>query len=96
MRRVAQFLDIEIPETQWPELVEAAGFEAMKRVGDELIPMAKDIWGEDGASRFFSKARSRSWSELRQSDLELYDGKVRRCFEPELADWIENGRLGKA
>lgn len=93
MRRVAQFLDIEISESQWPELVEAAGFEAMKRLGDELIPMAKDIWGEEGASRFFSKGRSRSWSELRQSDLELYDDKVGRRFEPELGEWIENGRL---
>jgi aryl sulfotransferase len=94
MRRVAQFLEIEIPETLWPELVEAAGFEAMKRAGDQLIPMAKDIWGDDGASRFFSKGRSRSWSDLRQADLDLYDDKVRRSFESELADWIENGRLG--
>lgn len=93
MRRVAIFLEIEISETLWPELVEAAGFEAMKHAGNDLIPMAKDIWGEGGASHFFSKARSRSWSELRPADLKLYDDKVERRFEPELAHWIENGRL---
>lgn len=47
MRRLAKFLDIEIPETLWPELVDAASF----------------------------------------------DAKVKTEFSPNLARWIEHGRL---
>lgn len=94
MRRVARFLDIDVADSLWPELVAGAGFEAMKARGDELIPMAKAIWGDEGAQRFFDKGTSRDRSVLRQADLDLYDRKVERSFGPELAEWIAHGRLG--
>src|ERR1051326_5223170 len=33
MRRIAKFLDLEVPETVWPELVAAAGFNFMRKHG---------------------------------------------------------------
>jgi aryl sulfotransferase len=41
MRRIAAYLGIEIAETLWPELIEAAGFDAMKAQGDALLPHAQ-------------------------------------------------------
>lgn len=38
MRRIADFLDIDIPAALWPEIVAAAGFEAMKAQGEALLP----------------------------------------------------------
>ena len=54
MRRIARFLDIEVPEPKWPMLAEAATFAAMKRdaglLGDEM-----GIIFEGGAERFLYK-----------------------------------------
>lgn len=93
MRRVAQYLGIDIENALWPELVEGAGFEAMKSRGDELIPMAKAIWGDEGAQRFFHRGGSRDRSVIRQADLDLYDEKVERSVPPALAEWLAEGRL---
>lgn len=97
MRRIADFLAIDIPEPLWPELVEAAGFDAMKRQGDELIPMAKALWGDEGAKRFFNKGTNGRWKDVVSSaDLDCYDRKVAELFPPELARWLENGRFPSA
>ena len=37
IRRIADFLDIDIPATLWPEIVAAAGFDAMKAQGEMLL-----------------------------------------------------------
>jgi hypothetical protein len=93
MRHVADFLGIEIAESLWPELIEAAGFDAMKRQGDALIPEAKHLWGEDGANRFFNRGKNGRWKDVvRMADLDRYGAKVREAFSPDLADWIEHGR----
>ena len=93
LRRIAQFLDIEIPGLVWPALVEAAGFEAMKSQADELMPMAQQMW-EGGANRFLHKGTNGRWRDVvAKEDLDLYDAKVKAEFSPALARWIENGRL---
>jgi aryl sulfotransferase len=38
MRRLASLLGIDVPETRWPRLVEAATFESMRSRADELAP----------------------------------------------------------
>ena len=96
MRRVAEFLCIEIAENLWPELVEAAGFEAMRRQGDQLIPALQMLWGSEGAKRFFNKGRNGGWrNAFTESDLESYAAKVRLAFSPDLAAWIERGNTGE-
>ena len=92
MRRVAEFLDIEISESLWPSLIEAASFETMRRQGDELIPALQMLWGDQGSNRFFNKGINRRWEGVfNQKDLALYDEKVRSAFEPERARWIKHG-----
>jgi aryl sulfotransferase len=43
MRRMARSLDITVPERIWPDLVRAAGFEAMKRSAANLVPARQGI-----------------------------------------------------
>jgi aryl sulfotransferase len=93
MRRVADFLDIDIPEALWPELVDAAGFEAMRQSGAELIPAAAQLW-DDGASRFLHKGSNGRWRDLyRPADLAAYEARVASEFSPALAAWVASGRL---
>lgn len=93
MRRVADFLGIEVAEALWPSLVDAAGFESMKREAAALIPMADRLW-DDGARRFLHKGTNGRWREaFAAADLERYAAKVKAELSPALAAWIENGRL---
>lgn len=93
IKRVAKFLEIGLPEALWPRIIEAAGFEAMKRDGDALIPEAKMLWRE-GSSSFLNKGTNGRWRAcVPPDDLRRYDEKVKAQFSPALASWIEHGRL---
>lgn len=94
MRRIAEFLEIEVSEELWPKLAEAAKFESMKAKAKELMPTADEIW-QGGGNTFLHKGTNGRWNgAVDQADLELYDAKVKEEFSPELAHWIEFGRLG--
>lgn len=94
MRRIADFLEIEIDDAAWPDIVAAAGFDAMKADAERLMPAASDIW-EGGGKTFLHKGTNGRWRDIfRAEDLALYDAKVAAEFSPELAEWCENGRLG--
>ncbi|MCB1672876.1 MAG: sulfotransferase domain-containing protein [Gammaproteobacteria bacterium] len=96
MRRIAEFLDIDIPEELWPRLTEAARFESMKGKAEELMPTAGEIW-QGGGNTFLNKGFNGRWRGVfHEQDLDLYDAKVKNEFAPDLARWIEYGRLGMA
>lgn len=93
MKRIARFLEIDVPDSLWPQLVEAASFESMKRDGDALIPFAHQLW-EGGPGRFLNKGTNGRWRDVvANEDLALYEAKVRSEFSPALAQWVEHGRL---
>lgn len=93
MRRIAMFLDIEIPELLWPKLIEAAGFEAMKSQGDALLPEAHRLW-DGGPARFLNRGTNGRWqNRVAPEDLARYEARVREAFSPGLARWLEHGRL---
>src|SRR5262249_9723258 len=96
MRRIAAFLGIEIAESLWPDLIAAAGFDAMKASGDTLLPHAQQTWN-GGSSRFLNKGTSGQWQNVFSLDLlARYDEAVTRHFPCDLADWIQHGRLATA
>lgn len=93
MRRIAEFLDIEPHEATWKSLVTAAGFDAMKAAGDELMPFTKRMFVE-GSRRFFNKGVSGRGREVfDEKALALYDAKLCATCSPGLATWLERGRL---
>ena len=93
MRRIADFLDIRVPEEQWPGLVQAAGFDSMKQSADQLMPTAGNIW-KGGGKTFLHKGTNGRWRDVyARDDLDAYEAKVAREFSPSLADWVAHGRL---
>jgi aryl sulfotransferase len=92
MRRIAGFLEIEVAEDLWPQLVEAAGFEAMKAAADALLP-GSDQSFKGGGRTFLHKGTNGRWQgTCRPEDLARYEAKVAAEFPPELAAWCEGGR----
>ena len=92
MRRVANFLDIEVPEEIWPVLVEAAGFQAMKQQGASLMPNATQML-VDGKDRFFNKGENGRWcGTFRKEDLDRYEAKLAATLAPACIAWLESGK----
>jgi aryl sulfotransferase len=95
MRRIADYLGIEISETLWPELVVAASFAAMKAHGDMLLPHAQHSWN-GGASRFLHRGTNGRWQNVFSADdLTRYEDAIKQHFPPDLANRVESGRLGE-
>jgi aryl sulfotransferase len=92
MRRVADFLGISVPPDIWPELVQSAGFEAMRQDGEVLMGSVSTIF-QDRAARFFHRGRHSRWRGVfREEDLALYDAKVEAELSPTCARWVAHGR----
>jgi aryl sulfotransferase len=93
MQRIAAFCGIETSETLWPDLVEAAGFAAMKRDAAALLPMAGMIF-EGGGERFLHQGTNQRWREVATADdLALYEAAASAGMSPNLKAWAEQGRL---
>lgn len=93
MRRLAGRLGIEVPEDRWPELVQAATFEQMRRRADEVVPDSTHrVWRDN--RRFFNRGTSGQWRELLdESGLRRYEARVRQIAGPELSDWAHQGPI---
>ncbi len=91
MRRLSAFLGIPVDEARWPELVQAARFDAMKERADQNAPGAH--LGEwRSASDFFRKGRMQAWEGvLSPKSLSLYERVMNERYEPEFRRWLETG-----
>jgi aryl sulfotransferase len=93
MRRIADYLDITVEESKWPELVHDATFDKMKADAIESAPQMGMVF-EGGPERFFFKGTNGRWKDvLTAADLELYERAASK-LDPEMRRWLENGRLG--
>lgn len=94
MQRVADFLEIVVAPAVLGDLVEAAGFEAMSRDGDALMPNATAAF-RNGSRTFFNKGTNGRWKgTVSEGDLALYDAKVKSMLAAECAMWVAEGRNG--
>jgi aryl sulfotransferase len=93
IRRMARFLEIELPAATMAQIVAAAEFEVMREQGAQLMPFAQNAW-DGGAQRFLYKGVNGRWKDvLTAQDLAAYEAKVKAEFSPALAAWLEHGRL---
>ena len=93
MRRIADFLEIDITDTELGQMARSASFESMRQNADVLIPeMAKNF--EGGALRLVNKGRSGRWRGVYdEADVELFDKKLRAAVPNAYANWLLAGRI---
>lgn len=91
IRRVAEYLDIEIDDGAMPGILSTVGIDAMReeaRGADDPMQMAF----EGGAARFFYKGDNGRWrGVLSDDDLALYDSAA-ATLDSQLRAWLEGGR----
>jgi aryl sulfotransferase len=92
VKRIAAFLDIEVPEAALPGLLENLSLEAMRDEAARNQPGMSRIWTE-GARTFFFKGTNGRWREvLAPEEVALYDEKAAEALTPECRAWLEGGK----
>jgi hypothetical protein len=87
MRRLASLLGIDVPESAWPRLVQAATFEEMRSRADELVPDTSGVLKSHRA--FFRAGVSGSGQALlTPTDEEHYLERAARLAPAGLLDWL--------
>jgi aryl sulfotransferase len=87
MRRLAQRLDITVPESAWPSLAQAATFESMRRDPRRVPDSRSGTWRDN--QRFFNRGVSGQWrGMLDDADLQEYAARVAVLAAPDLLGWV--------
>ena len=90
MRRLAQRLDITVPESAWPSLERAATFEDMREHASRLVPDSGLV--KLDKKRFFHRGVSGQWAEvLGDTDLREYSAQAAELAGPDLMGWVHHG-----
>lgn len=95
MRRLAAFVEIDVPDAKWDELVEAASFANMRARSEELTPEVTT--GLVNADTFFRRGSSGEWREFIQTDDDQkhYEARVAELADPDLAHWVHSSWVGR-
>ncbi len=91
IRRIAEYLEIEVRESAWPGIVKGVSFTEMKKQGEQYAPGGGEFW-KGGAKTFLHKGTNGRWRDtLSEAELKLYDAACERSLTPECRAWLENG-----
>jgi len=94
MRRISTFLEIDVNDSIWPTLVEAATFDAMKRDGEMLLPETAMIF-RGGSQTFINKGTNDRWRDVLTAEEKEQYGALVAKLDPTFARWLERGREGR-
>jgi hypothetical protein len=91
MRALATWLEIDVCERAWPELVAAAEFSSMRARADQLVPARGSILKDNAA--FFRRGRPGAAAELLgEAELRRYQTRVEQHAPPDLVRWLHRER----
>lgn len=93
LRRIAQSLDIDVPEERWDNIMHHTSFEYMKEYAVELTPVGMEVMMEGGARSFINKGTNGRWQGLLSGEeISRYEEKARSELGNECAEWLAHGR----
>lgn len=93
IKKIANFLDIDIADDLWPTILEHCSFDFMKKNGAAFAPAGGIFW-EGGASTFIHKGTNGRWTDiLSTEEKEAYEKIAEEKLGKECADWLKNGSL---
>ncbi len=91
MRAIADFLDIDIPQSRWPAVVEHCGFDYMKANAAKVAPLGGAIF-DGGGEAFINKGTNGRWRDvLSPDDVAAYETMALDRLGPDCARWLATG-----
>lgn len=92
MRRIAEFLDIEMAPDRWPAIVEHSSFDWMKAHAAKAAPLGGVFW-DGGAETFINKGTNGRWRDvLTAEDCRAYEARALAELGGEAAQWLATGQ----
>jgi aryl sulfotransferase len=89
-RNVAAFLEIEVPETIWPQIIEHCGIEYMREQAKKFEVL--DHVFEGGGANFINKGINGRWKDvLSQEEIDRCDDVALENLGEECARWLKTG-----
>ena len=91
MRDIAKFLEIDIPQDKWPQVVEHCTFDYMKAHSERYAPMGGMPW-EGGGDTFINKGTNGRWKDrLTPAQSAAYEAEALKRLGPDCARWLATG-----
>ena len=91
MRKLAAYLEIEVPEDKWDEVVRRCTFDEVKKDPSKVVGGNIDFAFKGGSQTFIHKGANGRWKDLLDDeDLALYRAAMDE-LPADYADWLENG-----
>lgn len=94
IRRIADFLEIDLEPQRLAQVVEATSLGSMRQRGEDYVPSAGGAF-KNGIETFFHKGANRQWEGvISAEDLALYDAAARRVLSDDCRIWLDHGEAG--
>jgi aryl sulfotransferase len=88
IRRIAEFLEIEVDEDRWPTILEHCSFDYMKRHAELAAPLGGVFW-EGGARTFIHKGTNGRWRDvLSREECRRYEQLALEQLGADCAAWL--------
>ena len=93
IRKIAAFLDIEIDDDKWVDIVTHCGFKYMKDHAEHSVPLGGTPW-KGGAKTFINKGTNGRWHDtLSKEDCKRYEDMAIEKLGPDCAHWLKTGEM---
>jgi aryl sulfotransferase len=93
IKRMAEFLEIDVEESHWDDILKHCSFDYMKKHSEKSVPLSGVLW-EGGSQTFINKGTNGRWKDvLSKEDNERYEKISREQLGEEAAKWLSTGEL---
>jgi len=93
MRKVGEFLECEVDEDKWEEMVLHCTFDYMKHNAKESAPLQGSLWA-GGAKTFVNKGTNDRWRDtLTAEDVDMYEARALEELGAGCAKWLATGEM---
>jgi aryl sulfotransferase len=91
MRKIAEFLEVELSHAEWARAVRHCTFDWMKANAPKVAPLGGDPW-EGGADTFINKGVNGRWRDvLSPQESAAYERRAVAELGPACARWLATG-----
>ncbi len=92
IKKIADFLNIQIDTSKWESILEHCSFDYMKANATKSVPLGGAFW-DGGAETFINKGTNGRWKEiLSEVDSEKYEKLSLEKLGKECAQWLNTGK----
>lgn len=92
IRKIADFLEIDVADENWPAIIDHCTFDYMKRNATKLSERFDESVFTGGLGNFINKGTNARWQQLLSSaDIEKYESIAKENLSADCAHWLATG-----